>query len=241
MFRDLIAQAEPAVVMVICPDIGSKGSGFIVSPDGHVVTNNHVVSQATFQNGVLSITYSTRIIAVIGGTPFPTQLIHDTTADQPVVYDYAILKVDGLVNTPFLELADPTSPRRGDSVICLGFPLDFESLIATSGIVSAIIRRQSHFNALHQMQTLVSDALIRFGNSGGPMLDAGTGKVIGINTLHHELQDDSRVRLAEWLLGLGADDFALIRDLIAYSLRYTYVGLNHAVSIEYVRNDPAWP
>ena len=241
MFQALIAAAEPAVVPVICRDIGSKASGFLVSPDGYMITSNHVVAQLTLQAGVLSASYSSMIDVVVDGTDYRARLVSDPNDDRPIVYDYAILKVEGLTNVPHLDLGDSVAVQRGDDVLCLGFPLDFDTLIATNGIVSAVLRRPSHVNALHQMSTIVSNALMQYGSSGGPMLHAGTGRVIGINTLRHELRDRLEQRLRIWHSHPGAADFSLLRDLVGYSLKYTHVGLNHAVSVEHVQSDTAWP
>jgi S1-C subfamily serine protease len=241
MLQHVIASADPAVVTILCEDINSKGSGFLVSGEGHVVTNNHVVAELALQGGMLSTSYSRRIAVVIGGREYPATIANDTSDDRPIVYDYAILKVDGLGSPPFLVPGDPEAVRRGDKVVCLGFPLDFDTLIATDGIVSAVLRRPSHVNTLHEMRTIVSNALIQFGNSGGPMLDAESGKVIGINTLSHELRDVLRQRLETWSAHPSASDFSLLRDLVEYTLKYTYIGLNYAVSIEHVMGDPAWP
>ncbi len=91
------------------------------------------------------------------------------------------------------------------------------------------------------IMSIVSDALLQFGSSGGPMLEASSGKVVGINTLRHELADPLAHRLEVWSRHPSAAAFPLVRDLVEYSLKYTYVGLHHAVSVEYARQDPAWP
>lgn len=237
MLRDLIAEAEQAVVRIICRDIGAEGSGFLVTANGHVLTNHHVVAELTLQRGRIGVVYSNSIQVAIDGTEYPATLLNDPMDDRPVVYDYAILKIDGAPSARFLDVGETARARRGDEVVCLGYPLDFETLIATSGIVSDILRGPSHVNSLHQMTTIVSDALITFGSSGGPMLHVGTGKVIGINTRPHELSDVLRQRLETWRTHPTASDFALLRDLVDYTLKYTYVGLNHAVSIEHAMAD----
>ncbi|MBI4601108.1 MAG: trypsin-like peptidase domain-containing protein [Planctomycetes bacterium] len=241
MFKNMVAAAEPAVVVVRCADLGSKGSGFLASPSGHVVTNNHVVAEITLQQGGLTAAYSSAITVAIGGTTYPATLVIDPSDVRPVVYDYAILQVAGAPIASYLQLADPTTLGRGDAVLCLGFPLDFDALIVTSGVVSAVVQRPSHVNALHQMRTIVSDALLQFGSSGGPMIEATSGRVVGINTIRHELVDPLAHRLGVWCQHPSAAAFPLVRDLVEYTLKYTYVGLNHAVSVEYVRQDPAWP
>lgn len=213
----------------------------MVSPDGYIVTNNHVVAEPKLQDGVLSFSYSAAITVVIDGASRAAALVSDSTEDRPIVYDYAILKVESLGTAPYLEPGEPAAVQRGDEVLCLGFPLDFDNLVATNGIVSAVVSRPSHVNALHQIRTIVSNALIQFGNSGGPMLHVRSGKVIGVNTLRHPLRSDLARRLTAWYDHPGVAEVPGLRDVIEYSLKYTYVGLNHAVSIDHVRSDAAWP
>lgn len=241
MYADLVAGVEPAVVAIKCPDIGQSGSGFLISPTGHVLTNNHVVAQIRLVAGKLERRYSDAIHVSINGRDYPVSLVNDPSADPPMVYDYAILKVEGLASAPCVQVGDLGSVKRGDDVICLGFPLDFDTLIATHGIVSALTSRPSHVNALHQMRTVVSNALIQFGSSGGPMLHVPSRKVVGINTLKHAIHDVLSHSLRTWSSHPGAAAFPLIRDLVEYSLKYTYVGLHHAVSVEYALADPKWP
>ncbi len=241
MLRDVVAAVEPALAIVECSDMGSKGSGFFVSAQGHLVTNNHVVAEPKTERGGLVFQYSERIEVVVAGKRHPASVVSSTEAPQPSVYDYAILKVDGIASSPHLKTGDPGQVRPGDQVICLGFPLDFESLIVTAGIVCAVVKRPSHINSLHQMHTIVTDSLVQFGNSGGPMIHVDSGTVVGINTLSHELRDALSQRLAFWSGHPSSADFPLIRDLIDFTLKYTYVGLNHAISVEHVMADPAWP
>jgi S1-C subfamily serine protease len=157
------------------------------------------------------------------------------------VYDYAILKIDSTSAFPALAVDDASVVRHGEHVACLGYPLDFDELVITSGIASAVVMRRSHWNALHKMRTIVTDALIQFGNSGGPMVNLATGTVVGVNTLKHELGDALSQRLHVWLQRPDPVASPALKDLAEYTLRYTYVGLNHAISTEYVKADPAWP
>lgn len=69
------------------------------------------------------------------------------------------------------------------------------------------------------------------------MLHLESGKIIGINTFRHELYDVLSQRLNAWYRHPSAAAFPIIRDAIEYSLKYTYVGLNHAVSIDYAREE----
>jgi serine protease Do len=141
VLKDLYLETEKSVSMVVCQDINSKGSGFLVSSDGYIVTNNHVVSEITLQQGVINNSYSQSIEVIVQGTRYEATLVNDPTDDHPVVYDYSILKAKGLNNTSYLELGELTSVQPGDSVLCLGFPLDFDNSVATDGIVSGSLAK----------------------------------------------------------------------------------------------------
>lgn len=116
MYRDIVKKSAPAVVMVSCTDINSKGSGFLISQDGYVLTNNHVVSELKLQ-GNISFSYSSNIIININGTDFPARLINDSNGFPPIVYDYAILKVEGVNDLPYLELGNPDEIMPGDKIL----------------------------------------------------------------------------------------------------------------------------
>jgi len=226
--------------MIICEDISSKGSGFVVGPRGHVVTNNHVVAQQRIEDGAITVTYSDQIIVVINGQRHPARVVVDQSDFRPIVYDYAVLLPDELPAeaSHALRLGNPDSVRQGDEVLCLGYPLDFTDVVATNGIISAVTVGPSHVNALHNLRSIVSNALIQFGSSGGPMIHVPSGTVIGINTHKYQLHDLLSQRLMTAYSHPGAVGFPLLRDLIEYSVKYTYIGLNHAVSIEYIHGDP---
>ncbi|MFN0116256.1 MAG: Do family serine endopeptidase [Paracoccaceae bacterium] len=137
------------------------GSGFIVSADGYVVTNFHVVDKAT------SIKVTTD-----DGTEMDAKLIgHDAKND------IAVLKVDAKSPLPVLNWGDSDAMRLGDTVLAIGDPFGIGTTV-TSGIISA--RGRDLHNGPYD-DFLQIDAAINHGNSGGPLLGLD-GKVIGINT-----------------------------------------------------------
>ncbi len=145
--------------------VGS-GSGFIISPDGYVMTNNHVIQdfdkvEVTLTNGD---SYSARVV----GT-------------DPSI-DLALLKIDPEgVQLPTLPLGDSSTLRVGEWVIAIGNPYEFDQTV-TVGVVSGKERRVPLPNTDGGVVSFIqTDAAINLGNSGGPLLDAG-GNVIGINT-----------------------------------------------------------
>jgi serine protease Do len=145
----------------------SLGSGFIISPDGYVVTNNHVISAEGTGSTVEAIT-----VTMPDGTEYPAKLVGKDAAS-----DLAVLKVDGRREFPFVRFGDSRQARVGDWVVAIGNPFGLGGTV-TSGIVSAVYRNTGTGGAYDRY--LQTDAAINRGNSGGPMFDM-RGNVIGIN------------------------------------------------------------
>jgi serine protease Do len=145
---------------------GSLGSGFIISPDGYVVTNNHVISPARNNATVDTIT-----VTLSNRREYEAKLVGRDAAS-----DLALLKINA-TNLPYVRFGDSTRTRVGDWVIAIGNPFGLGGTV-TAGIVSALHR---NLNAGVYDRYIQTDASINFGNSGGPMFDIN-GNVIGINT-----------------------------------------------------------
>ena len=144
----------------------SLGSGFLISPDGYVVTNNHVISAGSADAVVQSIT-----VTLTNGKEYKAKLIGNDQAS-----DLAVLKIDG-TNLPFVKFGNSDSARVGDWIIAIGQPFGIGSSV-TAGIISAVHRVTGGGPYDRFIQT---DAAINKGNSGGPMFDM-QGNVIGINS-----------------------------------------------------------
>ena len=138
----------------------AAGSGFAISADGYVVTNNHVVRNATQVTVVLD--NGDEHDATVVGTDERT--------------DLAVIKLEGVTDMPFVSFADE-SPRVGDWVVAVGNPFGFGGSV-TAGIVSALGRdvRGSAYGDFLQI-----DAAINTGNSGGPAFNLD-GEVVGVNS-----------------------------------------------------------
>jgi serine protease Do len=139
----------------------AQGSGFLVAPDGYILTNNHLVGEAD----EISVTVGDNRkykAKVIGADP-------ET--------DVAVIKIDA-ENMPFLELADSDALEVGEWVIAIGNPFRLSHTV-TAGIVSA--KGRSQIGVADYEDFIQTDAAINFGNSGGPLLNLD-GKVVGINT-----------------------------------------------------------
>lgn len=146
------------------------GSGFIVSPDGYIITCNHVVSDPEADYTVI----------LDPQRKFPAQVL----AKDPLV-DIAILKIEGK-NFPYLEMGDSNKIELGEMVIAVGNSLgEFEDTIS-AGIISGLSRKitaltGSQFKTTSLRGLIQTDAAINPGNSGGPLVNM-EGKVIGVNT-----------------------------------------------------------
>ena len=196
-FADLTAQLQPAVVNIATrqrievqnnPFAGtpfaelfnrrgggtpqtreaqSLGSGFIISADGYVVTNNHVVSPPDSRAKLESIT-----VTLPDGTEHEADLIGADAAS-----DLAVLKIRANKTFPFVQFGDSSAARVGDWVVAIGNPFGLGGTV-TSGIISAVYRNTGQGGAYDRY--IQTDASINRGNSGGPLFDM-RGNVIGIN------------------------------------------------------------
>jgi serine protease Do len=146
---------------------GSLGSGFIISADGFIVTNNHVVAPARDDAVVEAIT-----VTLNDGTEYPAELV-----GRDVASDLAVLRVRPRGTLPFVRFGDSRRTRVGDWVLTIGNPFMLGGTV-TAGIVSALHR---NLNAGQYDRYIQTDAPINSCNSGGPMFDL-QGNVIGINT-----------------------------------------------------------
>ena len=145
----------------------SLGSGFLISDDGYVVTNNHVVAPGAKGASVDSIT-----VTLTNRKEYVAKLIGRDPAS-----DLALLKIEAK-GLPFVKFGDSERARVGDWIIAIGNPFGIGSTV-TAGIVSALHRATGQGGAYDRF--IQTDAAINQGNSGGPMFDLN-GNVIGINS-----------------------------------------------------------
>jgi serine protease Do len=149
-------------------EAGSLGSGFIISADGYVVTNNHLIQGASGTGTVDSIT-----VTLADRREFAARVIGRDTQS-----DLALLKIEGS-NLPFVNFGDSTRARVGDWVVAIGNPYGLGGTV-TAGIISALHRGGITGGGAYD-RYIQTDASINMGNSGGPMFDMA-GNVIGINS-----------------------------------------------------------
>jgi serine protease Do len=187
-FADLTQQLQPAVVNIAVrqtvkvksenPFSGmlpggaaqtklaqAVGSGFIISSDGYIVTNNHVISLDR-EGQADEVT-----VKLADGKQYTARII-----GRDAESDIAVLKIDAPAPLPFVKFGESSKARAGDWIIAIGNPFGLGGTV-TSGIISSVNRNTGSGAYDHYIQT---DASINSGNSGGPMFDMA-GNVIGIN------------------------------------------------------------
>ncbi len=151
----------------------ATGSGIIVSEDGYIVTNNHVISSES--SSYYAITEATRIKVNLYND---TESYEATVVGTDTYTDLAVLKIEKTGLNP-ATLADSTEVKVGEFVMAVGNPLGMDYSV-TSGIVSAINREIENEGTI--FTAIQTDAAINSGNSGGALVNSN-GEVIGINTM----------------------------------------------------------
>ncbi len=189
---ELIRRVSPSVVQILVTGYGplgdsnqgntdviigrqrAIGSGFIVDPNGYIITNAHVVKGAQKVQVVLSdVNSNDSADAVLASR---TKLVPARIIGVTQDIDLALLKVD-VPNLPALKLANYRDLRQGESVFAFGSPEGLRNTV-TQGIISSVARQTDPDSTMVYLQT---DAPINPGNSGGPLVDVD-GDVVGVNT-----------------------------------------------------------
>ncbi len=173
-FADIVERVSPAVVSLITAK--GLGSGFVIDPTGYVVTNNHVIGEATQAD-----------VRFADGTKFMARLV-----GRDAETDIALLKIDTDKSLPTVKFDDDKRVRVGDWVLAVGNPFGLGGTV-TAGILSA--RGRDQIGSAQFTDYLQVDAAINPGNSGGPTFDV-YGRVIGMNTIALSSREGSGIGFA---------------------------------------------
>ncbi|MFG1714230.1 S1C family serine protease [Micromonospora sp. NPDC049203] len=169
----------PSVVTIRVVSLGgtSEGSGFVVTSEGHIVTNDHVVADGPGKATVVFNDGSTAAATVVGQDPES---------------DLAVIKVSRSGLTP-VQFGDSDALAVGDPVLAIGSPLSLANTV-TAGIVSALDRTMQAGEPggpTRYYAAIQTDAAVNHGNSGGPLVD-GAGRVVGVNSTIKSLVADGQ-------------------------------------------------
>ncbi|XP_071476232.1 serine protease HTRA2, mitochondrial-like [Diadema antillarum] len=176
---DAVEKASPSVVYIEIhgrhpyqPDRTipiSNGSGFIVSADGLILTNAHVVANKRLGKQSVKVKL------------FDGSLLDGEVIAVDPISDLALLKVEAKSKLPMMRMGNSAVVRPGEWVIAMGSPLSLSNTI-TAGIVSTVNRTSKELGLKKHIDYIQTDAAINFGNSGGPLVNLD-GEAIGINTM----------------------------------------------------------
>ena len=208
--KDNVARVGSAVVMVSTP--GGTGSGFLLTPDGYLITNDHVIHGET--DITISLFESTGDEE--GEEGFSRRKVKDVRIVATNAYaDLALLKIDGEKDLPVAYLGASERVRVGEAVFAIGNPLGLERSVS-EGIVSTLARP---FDGLIYLQTTTQ---INPGNSGGPLFNL-KGEVIGVTNMGYMFSEGLNfaipVSTVKWFLR-HRDSFAYDQDNPNTGFRY---------------------
>ena len=225
---DIVEEIEPAVVTVNGTIPGTQtffgktadsqvtGSGFIISSDGYIVTNNHVVEDASKLSVMLN-----------DGTELPAEIV-----SRDIYADLAVLKVEGTMPA-VATLGNSEDLKPGETVIAIGSPLGTFRNSVTVGVVSATGRTLDTGEGYNMENLIQTDAAINSGNSGGPLLNLA-GEVIGVNALVVRGSSSSSASAEGLGFAIPSDTVKLISDQILekgyFSRPYLGVGVQNISS-----------
>jgi len=249
--KKVINYIKPRIVKIICSDIDSKGTGFIISSDGYIATNFHVVAKLVKNGQNIQSSYSSNIIVSIDGNDnFKAEILNSKQSPEPILHDYAILKIVSDKEFPFFELGEGSLVEEGEKIYFGGFPLTQNSLTSHMGFISCI--REAPTNLGLQTQKVIDiDATVVGGNSGGPLIikNEEEFKVVGIISQQVTFITEAFSQLEQFLsvqmtnpnaggvfIG-GVNPNAALFEMIKVIKSNLSTGIGTAISIDYLKKE----
>ena len=237
----IFRSASPSVVLVISGTPGdafnqgqvASGTGFVWDREGHIVTNYHVIADAS------------QIVVRRSGSD---EDIPATVVGAAPTYDIAVLRLQRPLEAPPLAIGTSHDLQVGQAVFAIGNPFGFDETI-TSGIVSALGRQLPTNSGRELADVIQTDAAINPGNSGGPLLDSA-GRVIGVTTAIYSpsgayagvgfaIPIDTVMRVAPQLISTGRAQVAGIGIVAADQNIAARLGVDGVLVWQVAGNSPA--
>lgn len=253
---EIINEVKSGVFHIIFLNKQQKkiGSGSAFLTNDHLITNNHVFS-AAINTDCIEVEIRREISPNAKSLKIPSAMFQDSlvTGSEENNFDYAILKIPDLniMDSYQFTLEAPTNSQVGDEICFLGYPLDHMNIVCHKGIISSIYMQ----NNVRKIQI---DASVNPSNSGGPLIDISTKRVIGIVTrkatgltkmfdrLRDTIKSDqTSLRTIVGMMSMNGIDIAKINlDNQAYLLqlldeieRSANVGIGYAFSAEHLMQE----
>lgn len=240
--KTIFARSKAAVVRIWSGN-EPRGTGFLISSEGILVTANHVVTQRTAQGAKITLRYLSDLQVQLGdGTKYPAKTLAPLSLDS-VRNDYALLQIQksGL---PFLRLGSWKEVTEGDTVTTLGYPLNSPGVLLIVGTVSGRFPlpadvKDEHGNDV-TVDSIIFEGPANRGLSGGPLICSLTGHVVGIVTnklvgitpqlqqMQQDLSAPGQAEVSLGSVGLGNATLSLINLLDNYLIS----GMGGAVAID---------
>lgn len=243
-----IKQLRPAVVQILVNG-QIQGTGFFVSPEGHVVTALHVIAKIEEQGQAVVATYFTNIeVRLHSGRTLKAQPIPNP-APEAVFHDIALLKVNGK-GLSFLRIGSYGDIHEGEESYFMGFPFGVPAATTYHGTVSAkfaLLSGSLRGNKIFSDIILIQAPIAR-GFSGAPLLSQKSKKVIGVVTnrvggigpkleeVRENIDKSKRGPVIATVMISGIDPNESIKELINVLDRFLSAGVGWAVSIDHVRD-----
>ncbi len=191
VFEKVAGEVIESTVTISCPTgnggTTSGGAGVVISEDGHILTNYHVIKEHA--SSIVYVTFAETNNSTTSGKTFTADILKEKNIGELAKYDLAVLKIRGLFNSDFKPVKIKANPVKwGEYGVIIGNPKQIGSLCAHAMVSNPKMKISHNVRGLHYIDFITIDAPVNPGNSGGGFFDS-QGRLAGIVTLRH--YDDS--------------------------------------------------